>query len=221
MWFNERTGVAFAVTLVTTKSELESPMDMTLSQLLIAFAGVAVFTLIAIETWLFFKRQQARNLKQLDQSFGRECSRIVDTLESQATTQLNVVVPVKRLKIVRLAPAEAARFGYAWIALQNRFESNPKGVVSEADHLVHELMMKLGYPVADFEDRAAEISVDHASIVANYHAAQSIAVRDAHGHADTEARRKAMVYYRALFDELLGGTKTAPEVVLEELMEIQ
>ncbi len=191
---------------------------MTLSQLLAGFTGVTVIALIAFETWLFLKKKQSQRDYQLDKRFAQESGPIADTLESQATTQLNVVAAVKRLKIVPLAPAEAARFGYAWNSLQGRFESNPKSVVSEADHLVHELMMKLGYPVAEFEDRAAEISVDHASIVANYHAAQSIAVRDAHGHADTAARRKAMVYYRALFDELLGGTKAAPEVMQEELM---
>jgi hypothetical protein len=215
MWFSERTGVSFAVTLVTTKPELESPMDMTLEQLLTAFAVVALVALIAVESWLYFKRRQ---LRKLHQNLGTEYGRIIDEINSQATTQLNLVAPVARLKIVPLAPAEAARFGYAWNSLQNRFESNPKAVVSEADHLVHELMMKLGYPVSDFEDRAAEISMDHASIVDNYHAAQSIAVRDAHGHADTAARRKAMVHYRALFDELLGGTKAAPEVLQEELM---
>jgi hypothetical protein len=64
-------------------------------------------------------------------------------------------------------------------------------------------MMKRGYPMGDFERRAADISVDHPAVVENYRAAQSIAVRDERGEADTEELRKAVVHYRTLFDELL------------------
>jgi phage portal protein BeeE len=88
--------------------------------------------------------------------------------------------------------------------LQSRFVDNPKGVVAEADALVRELMLKRGYPMGDFEVRAADISVDHPNVVKNYRAAQAIAVRDARGEADTEELRKAVVHYRTLFDELLG-----------------
>ena len=83
-------------------------------------------------------------------------------------------------------------------------ESRAKGVVADADLLVRELMAKRGYPMGDFERRAADISVDHPSVISNYRAAQAIAARDANGDADTEELRKAVIHYRTLFDELLG-----------------
>jgi hypothetical protein len=113
------------------------------------------------------------------------------------------------LNITPLAPADAARFSQAWNALQSRFIDNPKGVVGQADHLVRELMVKRGYPMGDFERRAADISVDHPGVVTTYRAAQAIALRDERGEADTEELRKAVVHYRTLFDELLEVKPTS------------
>jgi hypothetical protein len=123
---------------------------------------------------------------------------------------------VGRLEILPLAPPEAARFTEAWRALQSRFVDNPKGVVVEAEQLVRELMEKRGYPMGDFERRAGDISVDHPDVVANYRSAQAIAVRDQQGSADTEELRKAVVYYRALFDELLEIREPRQEIVAEK-----
>jgi hypothetical protein len=111
---------------------------------------------------------------------------------------------VAGLNIVPITAAEAARFSNAWISLQGRFVDDPKGVVAEADLLVRELMVKRGYPMGDFELRAADISVDHPRVVKNYRAAQVIALRNARREADTEELRTAVVHYRTLFDELLG-----------------
>jgi hypothetical protein len=81
-------------------------------------------------------------------------------------------------------------------------------VVVQAEQLVRELMEKRGYPMGDFERRAGDISVDHPNVVANYRSAQAIALRDQKGTADTEELRKAVVHYRALFDELLEVRET-------------
>jgi hypothetical protein len=75
--------------------------------------------------------------------------------------------------------------------------------VAQADELVRELMLKRGYPMGDFERRAADISVDHPAVVSNYRAAQDIRARNLRGEADTEELRRAVVHYRALFDDLL------------------
>jgi hypothetical protein len=80
---------------------------------------------------------------------------------------------------------------------------SPNAVLQEADQLVQELMFKRGYPMADFEGRAADISVDHPAVVEHYRAAQAIAVRNDQDEADTEEMRRAVVHYRALLDELL------------------
>ena len=83
----------------------------------------------------------------------------------------------------------------------------------EADHLVYDLMAKRGYPMGDFERRAADISVDHPGVVANYRAARAIALRDERGEASTEELRKAVVHYRALFQELLEVRDPQPRVM--------
>lgn len=119
---------------------------------------------------------------------------------------------VEGLTIISLTPAEAARFSQTWKDLQGRFVDDPKSAVVQAGELVRELMLKRGYPMGDFERRAADISVDHPAVVANYRAAQAITVRDERGETDTEELRKAVVHYRALFDELLEVKKAWQEV---------
>jgi hypothetical protein len=87
---------------------------------------------------------------------------------------------------------------------------DPKGAVVEADRLVADLMQVRGYPVGDFEQRAADVSVDHPHVVQNYRTAHDIAVREQRGEASTEDLRKAMVHYRALFEDLLETGEPEP-----------
>jgi hypothetical protein len=104
--------------------------------------------------------------------------------------------------------------------LQARFVDNPKGVVLQADQLVRELMLKRGYPMEDFERRAADISVDHPAVVEHYRAAQTIAARDERGEADTEELRKAVVHYRVLFDDMLEVREAKQEVLPAKQMPV-
>ncbi len=101
---------------------------------------------------------------------------------------------------------EESRLDFAdrWRAVQAQFVDEPSGSVSQADALVNELMAARGYPMSDFEQRAADISVDHPIVVENYRAAHAIALRHDSGPDTTEDLRKAMVHYRTLFEELLG-----------------
>jgi hypothetical protein len=167
------------------------------------FAVVLIVALGAIVAWVVMQRQRTQRLRQ---RFGPEYTRTVDEFGGRTKAEAELAKReqrVARLNITALAPADAARFSQAWNALQSRFIDNPKGVVAEADHLVRDLMEKRGYPMGDFERRAADISVDHPDVVTTYRAAQAIAVRDERGEADTEELRKAVVHYRTLFDELL------------------
>jgi hypothetical protein len=171
--------------------------------LAIVLVVVAVAAVIGI---LLHKRRQSQRLRQ---RFGPEYGRTVNELGGQTKAEAELKKReerVARLSITPLTPTDAARFTQAWNGLQSRFIDNPKGVVAEADHLVRELMVKRGYPMGDFERRAADISVDHPGVVATYRAAQVIAARDMRGEADTEELRKAVVHYRTLFDELLEVT---------------
>jgi len=165
--------------------------------------GVIVLALIGVGAWLLYQRKQSQRLQK---RFGTEYDRTVGELKSRTKAESNLKEREKRAErfdIVPLTPSDAARFVQAWRTLQGGFVDNPKGVVVQADQLVRELMVKRGYPMGDFEHRAADISVDHPEVVHNYRSAQIIAMRDERGEASTEDLRKAVVHYRALFDELL------------------
>jgi hypothetical protein len=179
-------------------------MNTTIPTNWIMLFGILAVVLLAVAVGFIAQRQQQS--KRLRQRFGAEYDRAVAELgRAKAEAELRAREKrVEKLTIIPLAPADAARFTQAWTTLQGRFIDNPKGVVVEADHLVRELMLKRGYPMGDFERRAADMSVDHPAVVENYRAAQAIAVRDERGEADTEELRRAVVHYRTLFDELLG-----------------
>ncbi len=179
-------------------------------------AAVVVVALIAAGAWFFYQKKRSHKLQE---HFGPEYDRTVNELGSRAKGESELKARekrVERLELISLAAPEAARFSEAWQALQGRFVDNPKGVVVQAEQLVRELMEKRGYPMGDFERRAADISVDHPDVVANYRAAQAIAVREQRGSADTEELRKAVVHYRALFDELLEVKEPRQEIIAEK-----
>jgi hypothetical protein len=173
------------------------------SQTSTILAVVVVLVLVALAAWYFVQKRQSERLQQ---RFGPEYARTVDALGSRAKAESELKARedrVGKLTIVPLTPSDASVFSQAWANLQASFIDNPKGVVAQADQLVRELMAKRGYPMADFEHRAADISVDHPAVVENYRAAQIIAARDARGEATTEDLRNAVVHYRVLFHELL------------------
>jgi hypothetical protein len=169
-----------------------------------------IAVVLAVLAWLVVQRQRSLRLRR---RFGPEYDLTVSEFRSRtkAETELqNREERVARLKLVPLTAADAARFSDAWSTLQGRFIDSPKGVVVEADHLVQELMARRGYPMGDWERMAADVSVEHPMVVSTYRAAKAIADRDARGQADTEELRKAVIYYRTLFDELLA---VAPDKV--------
>src|SRR5580658_38863 len=179
----------------------------------IIVTAALVTALLLLAAWLISRRR--KQSERLQQRFGAEYGRTVGELggRTKAESELKAREErVEHLTITPLAPAEAARFSQAWYALQTRFIDNPTGVVVQADQLVRELMLKRGYPMGDFERRAADISVDHPAVVENYRAAQAIAVRDGRGQADTEELRRAVVHYRVLFDEMLEVREVRQEV---------
>ena len=173
------------------------PMDTTTWLVL---AALIVVALAILGAWLY-RRHESRRLHE---RFGPEYTQAVSAhgrLKGETEVKRREK-RVERLHIVPLSASEAASFSDAWKALQGRFVDNPQGVLAEADRLVRDLMQRRGYPMADFDHRAADLSVDHASVVGHYRAARAIAVRDERGEADTEDLRKAVVHYRALFEEL-------------------
>jgi hypothetical protein len=159
--------------------------------------------LIGIAVWSIYRNKQ---LKRPQDRFGPDYRRTVEILGSPPKAESEPKVRgrrVERLDIRSLTPPEAARFLRSWNGLQGRFINNSQNVVAQADQLIREVMLRRGYPMGDFEHRAADISVDHPAVVQNYQAARAIAVRTERGQANTEELRRAVAHYRALFDELL------------------
>ncbi len=112
---------------------------------------------------------------------------------------------VEHLDIRPLSATQRARFADAWRQVQAKFVDGPAAAVADADLLIAQVMEERGYPVGRFEERAADISVNHPEVVADYRAAHSLAQKSANGQATTEDLRQAMVHYRNLFEELLEG----------------
>lgn len=168
-------------------------------------AAVILLALIAA-VLLITRAARRRQSVRLQQRFGPEYRRVISERGDRTKAEAELLAREKRVnrfKIVPLTAEDASKFSQAWGVLQTRFVDNPKGAVVEADRLVRDLMVKRGYPMADFERRAADISVDHPTVVETYRAARAIAERDQQGQASTEDLRQAVVYYRTLFDELL------------------
>jgi hypothetical protein len=170
-----------------------------------------ILALLAVAVFLHARRHASHTLER---RFGPEYGRAVDEYGSRSKAEAELKARQKRveqLHIAPLSPADAARFSADWKSLQARFVDNPKGSLVEADALVSELMHKRGYPMGDFESRAADISVDHPGVVDHYRAAHEIALLDRHGEVDTEGMRQAVIHYRALFADLLQVEQPAAE----------
>ena len=178
-------------------------MSVDQSQMTVLAIVLVLIAAMAIAAWVHHQRTQSHRLKD---RFGNEYYRMLEQTGSAGKAEAELKARerrVEKMKLIALPPEDAQRFTGDWKALQARFVDNPQGAVAEADRLVRELMARRGYPMGDFERQAADISVDHPQVVENYRAAHDVAVRIGRGGVDTEALRRAVVHYRALFDELL------------------
>jgi len=167
----------------------------------IVLAVVAILVVI-VAVWFMLKWRT----EELRKRFGPEYDRVItergDTRQAESELAARQK-RVERLDIHPLDPAERDRFVNAWRATQSHFVDAPAEAIKDADRLVSQVMRARGYPVGDFEQRAADISVDHPIVVENYRAARAIAIANERGQAGTEELRQAIVHYRVLFEDLL------------------
>jgi len=158
---------------------------------------------VAIVIWLLVRQARSR---QLQRDFGSEYDRTMARSDDRSLAESDLRERRDRVEALHLRPLSRSdhdRFSSEWTKVQAEFVDAPSEAVSDADGLIQQVMTTRGYPMADFDQRAADISVDHPDVVENYRSAHSIAVKERDGDADTESLRKAMTYYRSLFDELL------------------
>ena len=170
--------------------------------------GVLVLAVIG---WLVWQRQRSEQLKA---RYGPEYARTVNELGDTRRAESELIKRQERVAALDIRPLTAAqqtRYQQQWRAVQTRFVDDPKGAVTDADALVEDAMRTRGYPVSDFDQRAADLSVHHPRVVENYRAARDIAHRHRRGEATTEDLRQAMVYYRGLFHDLLEDHEHAED----------
>jgi cytoskeletal protein RodZ len=169
-----------------------------------AVIAVAAIVVIALVVWQALRAKRTRTLQE---RFGPEYDRTVDRADGRREAEADLESRAKRRDELDIRPLPAAsrdRYLGEWQHVQARFVDDPTGAVQQADTLIQAVMRERGYPVDDFEQRAADISVDHPAVVENYRTGHRLAA------GDTEAQRQAMVHYRSLFDELLEDTADRP-----------
>lgn len=169
-----------------------------------------VVVAIAVVTVILWRTTQRRRTDQLRRQYGTEYDRTARQLgQRKAEHELaSRERRVESLDIRPLTPAQRARFTNEWRAVQAKFVDDPEGAVAQGEIMVEDVMETRGYPLVGFEQRIADLSVHHASVVQNYRAAREIAERQRLGQASTEDLRRAMVYYRELFEDLVEERRT-------------
>ena len=169
----------------------------------IAIVVIAAVIVLAAIAYGVVRRRRSEHLQE---RFGTEYEHVVTDSGSRRDAEQELAGREKRRAALDIRPLDRdARDDYvaAWEHVQAGFVDSPTEAIGRADHLVQQVMNDRGYPVDDFDQRAADISVDHPEVVADYRAAHDISLRNDAGEATTEDLRLAMVHFRSLFDDLL------------------
>jgi hypothetical protein len=155
---------------------------------------------------------------RLQKHFGSEYDRAVAATGDRAAAErvlMDRAKEVKSLEIRPLTPAQRDEYRADWKRVEGHFVDRPTTAVIEADELISDVMLTRGYPMADFEQHAAHLSVEHPGVVEHYRAGHAMIDAQAAGTASTEDLRQAMLHYGSLFQELVGsgGTDTPRTIV--------
>jgi hypothetical protein len=170
----------------------------------IIIAVVLVLVIAGAVSWSMMARR--KRSERLQDQFGPEYDHTVQFLGDEKKAQTDLEKRQKHVAALDIRPLSAnehKRYLADWVAVQSKFVDEPSQAVVDADRLIMEVMQLRAYPVSDFEQRAADVSVSYPTLVSNYRAARVIALKNQEHQADTEELRQAMIYYRSLFDELL------------------
>lgn len=172
--------------------------------------AVAALAAIGVAVWRNNRRKQRAELAK---RFGPEYDRLLNEHGSATLAERELEARAKRvskLSLKELSESERRSFSQSWHQTQERFVDTPLIAVRSAHDLVQDVMRARGYPVDDFDQRIADLSVEHAGVVEHYRAAHALHQSNQQGQANTEELRQAMVHYRALFSDLLGAPDREP-----------
>ena len=171
--------------------------------IIVILTVVILLVIGAVLAYVFYFRQRTRRLKD---DFGREYDRTVGEVGNRKKAEERLEDRQERIESVQIRELhsdEREQFLEKWKMLQTSFVDNPRSEVKEADRLITEIMLARGYPMAQFDQRAENLSVNHPEIVSQYREAHSIADKNQQSEASTEELRQAMLKYRLLINTLL------------------
>ena len=193
-------------------------MDNTTVVIIVAFFASAVLVAIGVAIWLMMRKRRTSELRS---KFGPEYNRMARAEGDAARAEGLLREREKRVRKLDIKPLTTQRrneFADEWERVQAEFVDDPTAAVVHADALVQLVMTERGYPVVDFEQRVADVSVDHPAVAQNYRLAHDIAARNDREDVGMEKLREAMLHYRALFADLLhdGGLQPIRQVRPEE-----
>jgi hypothetical protein len=180
---------------------------MTTVQIIVLVLVLVVIAVLAVGVVMTMRRRALRD------RFGPEYDRLVAEQDSRSAAERELRERERRHAELSLQPLDAparAKYAAEWADVQTRFVDEPAEAVRAGDELLTRLLREIGYPTDDYDERLATLSVEHAKTLDQYREAHDISVRSEQGAASTEQLRQALVYYRALFADLLGDQQVPP-----------
>ncbi len=186
---------------------------MTDTTLLLIVVALAAAALVVVASLFSARRNRARSA-ELRERFGPEYDRAVEEFGGRKRAERELAKRERRVEkftVRELSDGDRARFAAHWSRIQEQFVDDPRAAVAGASHLINEVMRARGYPADGFEQRAADLSVDHPDVVQHYRAARALVESSRRQNGmNTEELRQAVVHYRALFADLLEPPAAAP-----------
>ena len=173
---------------------------------------VCLVLAIGAALWMYMQKKQTQKLRS---KFGPEYDKAIGEHRDRGHAESELHKREKRVAKFHIHPLKAddrSKYTEGWRREQSLFVDDPRAAVNHADTLVQDVMQCRGYPVGDFDQNAADLSVDHPRVVENYRIAHEIALREGQSQSSTEDLRKAMISYRILFEDLLDQTEKPEEV---------
>ena len=183
---------------------------------LIVVVAVLLLVVVGVVSMVTARR---RRTKRLEERFGPEYDRAITEIgdQNQAEKELEErIAHVKALNIRPLSAEEANSYALEWQDTQRLFVDEPLKALQKADRLIREVMKARGYPVEDFEQRVADISVNYPELVTDYRGLHRIAIKEVKDKVSTEDMRQAMVHGRALFEDLMKQEPKEEEINQKE-----
>ena len=187
---------------------------------LVALAAVAIL----IATVIAAMRHARVRTAELRARFGPEYDRALHEFGSRARAEHELVSRAKRVRHIHLSDlseSDRARFASTWSHIQEQFVDDPASATVAANDLIKEVMSARGYPSHNFEERVADLSVDHAAVIQHYRAARALSETHGQEQGNTEDLRQALVHFRALFADLLQPSTVERQPKQKPMQEIR